>query len=141
MNKILILHILFLEIALAKSDPSLHFKVNIGLPHLKASKAVENASRLNKLKSLKNYVDLNKEISIKEIRKEWLQTAAPFHIKAIDEHYNIFEDIFGEAFFLPRIPLSIEYRQTDGSTMPVYFGNQIKPNEVHSFQLLLIVFY
>nr|CAH0098953.1 unnamed protein product [Daphnia galeata] len=117
------------EIALEKSDPSLHFKVNIGLPHLKASKAVENASRLNKLKSLKNSVDSNEEISIKEIRKEWLQTAAPFHIKAIAEHYNIFEDIFGEAFFLPRIPLSIEYQQTDGSTMPVYFGNQIKPNE------------
>lgn len=116
-----------------KSDPSLHFKVNIGLPHLKASKAVENASRLNKLKSLKNSVDSNEEISLKEIRKEWLQTAAPFHIKAIAEHYNIFEDIFGVAFFLPRIPLSIEYQQTDGSTMPVYFGNQIKPNEVHNF--------
>jgi large subunit ribosomal protein L38 len=70
------------------------------------------------------------EISLKEIRKEWLKTAAPFQIKAIAEHYNIFKDLFGEAFFVPRIPLSIGYQQTDGSTMPVYFGNQIKPYEV-----------
>ncbi|EFX88649.1 hypothetical protein DAPPUDRAFT_41519 [Daphnia pulex] len=112
-------------------DPSLHFKVNIGLPHLKTSKAEENGPRLKMQQSIKKSAEASsiEEISLKEIRKEWLKTAAPFQIKAIAEHYNIFKDLFGEAFFVPRIPISIGYQQTDGSTMPVYFGNQIKPYE------------
>ena len=62
-----------------------------------------------------------------------MKTCGPFHIKAIAEHFNIFDDLFGEAFFVPRIPLFIKYQQLDGSTLPVYFGNQIKPNEVKLF--------
>ncbi|KAK4019970.1 hypothetical protein OUZ56_001968 [Daphnia magna] len=118
------------EISRAKRDPNLHFKVNIGLPHLKPSRGEEYSCRQKILRSRKGLQSLpNEQISLEEIRKEWLKTSAPFHIRAVAEHYNIFEDLFGEAFFLPRIPLSIKYEQPDGSNLPVYFGNQIKPKE------------
>lgn len=135
----------FKEISRAKRDPNLHFKVNIGLPHLKPSRGEEYSCRQKILRSRKGLQSLpNEQISLEEIRKEWLKTSAPFHIRAVAEHYNIFEDLFGEAFFLPRIPLSIKYEQPDGSNLPVYFGNQIKPKEVKSpkfsYNLLIDVF-
>lgn len=105
--------------------------MNIGLPYLKPSRGEEYLHRQKILRSLKGtQSSQNEQISLEEIRKEWLKTSAHFQIRSIAEHYNIFEDLFGEAFFLPRIPLSIKYQQPDGSNLPVYCGNQIKPKEV-----------
>jgi len=73
--------------------------------------------------------DVTSEISLEEIRKEWQKTSGPFHIKTIVEHFNIFQDLYGEAYFVPRVPLNISYSFTNDISTPVCFGNQIKPNE------------
>jgi len=119
------------EIARNKKDPSLYFNVNIGLPFLKASRAEDYRQRQQHLRSLKSSSELNEtsEISLEEVRKEWLKTSGPFHIKTIVEHFNIFEDLYGEAYFVPRVPLDISYNFTDDVVTPVCYGNQIKPNE------------
>lgn len=112
-------------------NPSLFFKVNIGLPQLKPSRSDQFNQRQKTLQQLRQSKQSNSvEISLEDIRKEWLKTSAPFHIRAVAEHYNIYEDLFGDAFFLPRVPLTIKFKQPDGSSMPVYYGNQIKPIEV-----------
>lgn len=65
-----------------------------------------------------------------EVRNDWLNTSGPHHVRTLAEHFNIYEDLFGEAFFVPRVPLDIKYQQEDGAFLPVYYGNQIKPVEV-----------
>ena len=50
------------------------------------------------------------EINLEAVRKDWLQTSGPFHQKVIAEHYGIFQHLFGDAYFIPRIPLNISVR-------------------------------
>lgn len=105
--------------------------MNIGLPHLKPSRGEEYNNRQKSLFSTrKSSTGVNSPIQLELVRKEWLKTSGPFHVKAVAEHFNIFKDLFGDAYFLPRVPLSIQYQQPEGSSMPVYYGNQIKPKEV-----------
>ncbi|KAJ8973794.1 hypothetical protein NQ317_002795 [Molorchus minor] len=105
-----------LEQKLAESkfkDPSLHFKVDIGLP----------PPRISRSKQLEELL-----INLEDTKEEWLKTAGSYHIKQIADHYGIFEHLFGDAYFYPRIPLKIIYETEDGK-LPVYFGNTVKPSE------------
>ena len=120
------------EISRKAQDPSLHFKVNIGLPFLKPSRGEEYQQRMQLLKEKRAATTKDNEIPIDQIRQDWFKTCGPHHLKNLAEHFNIYEDLFGEAYFLPRVPLKISYPQLDDSVMPVYFGNQIKPYEVNT---------
>ena len=70
------------------------------------------------------------QIPLKEVKEEWLKTAGPLQIRKVAEHYGVYEDLFGDAYFVPRIRLDIKYKQRDDSFMPVCHGNVIKPAEV-----------
>lgn len=121
----------FEEIEKLERDPELFFKVNIGLPRLKPSRSQEYSERMAILKEVReNPEKLKASISLETVRKEWLTTAGPFHLKRIAEHYNIFQDLFGDAYFVPRIPLTIKYQDLDETLTPVFSGNHIKPSEV-----------
>ena len=110
----------------------MHYKVNIGLPYLKPSRSEEYAQRKKVLSERKSKAQASQlEVSLDSIHEEWVKTSGPFQIKNIAEHYNIFEDLFGEAYFVPRVALKIQYDQGDGKALPVYYGNQIKPAEVY----------
>ncbi|KAK7867748.1 hypothetical protein R5R35_002251 [Gryllus longicercus] len=113
-------------------DPTLHFKVNIGfkppvppkassvrkeLAALRCSKELEHLARTQKL-----------EIPLEAVEETWKTTGAPFHIKTIAEHYGVFQDLFGDAYFYPVKPLDIDYKSGD-LYHPVYRGNVIKPSE------------
>lgn len=64
------------------------------------------------------------------VHDDWFQTSGPLQIKRIAEHYKIFEHLFGDAYFVPRIGLDIKYNLEDGETqVPVYYGNLLKPSE------------
>lgn len=67
-------------------------------------------------------------IDIKRAKQVYLQRDGPERIKVIADHYGIFEHLFGEAYFIPRVPLNIFYN-TEDLRMPVYYGNTIKPKE------------
>lgn len=68
------------------------------------------------------------KINLKETKEEWLKTSGQYQIKTIADHYGIYEHLFGEAYFVPRIPLQIVFNQ-ESVNIPVYFGNVIKPSE------------
>lgn len=64
------------------------------------------------------------------VKNDWLQTSGNFHIRDIAQHYGVYQHLFGDAFFVPRVPLQISYQQSGAETaVPVYYGNTIKPSE------------
>lgn len=48
------------------------------------------------------------EIDLDEVRKEWMHSDGPKHIKSVATHYGVYKDLFGRADFVPRVPLTIE---------------------------------
>lgn len=88
---------------------------------------------LKKLKSDKNIEQLARnhklEVDLDEVKKEWLQTLGPYHKKQVAEHYSIFEHLYGEGFFVPFLNLDVFYDLNNGTSLPVYSGNVIKPTE------------
>lgn len=64
------------------------------------------------------------------VKKDWLKTSGPFHVKRLAEHYGVFEHLFGAAYFVPRVDLRITFSNGGGDVAsPVYYGNVLKPSE------------
>ena len=72
------------------------------------------------------------QIPLDEVYDEWVKFEGPAHLKRIADHYGIFEHLFGDAYFYPVAPLNIAY-EVNNEYAPVYYGNQIKPNEVREY--------
>lgn len=68
------------------------------------------------------------EIDLKKTRNEWFKTTGQFHIKAAVEHYGVYEHLFGDAYFFPRVPLNVTFDHKE-VLVPVHYGNIIKPAE------------
>uniref|UniRef100_A0A6P7G3F2 Large ribosomal subunit protein mL38 n=2 Tax=Diabrotica virgifera virgifera TaxID=50390 RepID=A0A6P7G3F2_DIAVI len=127
-----------LETKLAEAnykDPAIHYRVDIGLPPPKISRSKVLQERLKILKEQKKNPTLEKLardkkllINLEETNKEWLKTQAPVDIKKVADHYGVFEHLYGDAYFHPRVPLNILY-ETENGSLPVYYGNVIKPSE------------
>ncbi|XP_066148395.1 large ribosomal subunit protein mL38 [Euwallacea fornicatus] len=115
-------------------DPSLHYKVDIGLPPPQIPKKALLNQRLEHMKSRKD-TDLerlarnhNLFIDLEKCNSEWLKTVGPQHIRRIAEHYGVFEHLFGDAYFNPQVPLEIFYVK-DNVKCPVHYGNILKPED------------
>lgn len=48
------------------------------------------------------------EINLDEVKRDWLATSGQFHIRDLAKHFGIYQDLFGTAYFVPRIPLDIK---------------------------------
>lgn len=70
------------------------------------------------------------KIDLDEVQTNWEIGAGPHHLRVLAQHYGIFSDLFGNAYFVPRIALSIGYDYDEELLSPVYRGNTIKPREV-----------
>lgn len=58
--------------------------------------------------TLKNpTADVAVQIDLDEVKKDWLISCGPYHIRDIANHYSVYEHLFGAAYFVPRIPLNI----------------------------------
>ncbi|XP_043522800.1 39S ribosomal protein L38, mitochondrial isoform X1 [Frieseomelitta varia] len=111
-------------------------KVNIGflVPRLSSEK---KEAWMAERKIKRADVNFEKEVrsgklplNLEEVRKIWLETISPYNIRRIADHYSIFQDLFGNAFFFPIIPLEINYSINNNDTLvKVYTGNVIKPAE------------
>ncbi|XP_045494663.1 39S ribosomal protein L38, mitochondrial [Colias croceus] len=109
-------------------------KIDIGFPpERKADVRHEQIEHLKKLKSDKQLERLARnqklDIDLQEARKVWLETLGPQHKKQIADHYAIFDHLYGEGYFIPFLNLEVFYDLKDGSCLPVYAGNVIKPAE------------
>lgn len=76
-------------------------------------------------------------MNIEDVHTEWRKTNGPSQLKEISDYFGVYYDLFEDGYFLPVLPLNIEYPQkTDTDTVsPVYHGNLLKPSEVCPFVL------
>lgn len=95
------------------------------LKQLKEDKSKEQLAR-----NLKLEIDLN------EAKNVWLETLGPQHKKQIADHYAIFEHLYGEGYFVPYLNLEVLYDLKNGSYLPVYTGNVIKPAEALEYPIV-----
>lgn len=70
-------------------------------------------------------------IDLKKAKQTYLQQEGPNHIKVIADHYGVFEHLFGDAYFIPRVPLNIFFN-TEDFRIPVFYGNTVKPKEANA---------
>ncbi|KAK8723935.1 hypothetical protein OTU49_011613, partial [Cherax quadricarinatus] len=59
----------------------------------------------------------------------WETFTGPHHIRTLAEHYGIFRDLYGNAYFIPSVILKIFYDFDEETVTPVYRGNTVKPRE------------
>lgn len=68
-------------------------------------------------------------VPLDDVEEEWALNNGPEHIKAAAEHYGIFDHLFGDAVFLPVVPLRINYDSGEEEHL-VYRGNYLTPSLV-----------
>jgi large subunit ribosomal protein L38 len=82
---------------------------------------------------VRTYIDwmflISVEVPLTGVKEEWLKTVGPSQIKMIADHYGIYDHLFGDAYFVPRVMVDIGFKQKDGNLAPVHRGNIIKPSE------------
>lgn len=140
-------------------DPELSKKINIGFPQKKESRSKELYERLAHMRKQRTNPELEKlsktgececniwlnltykciswvfsvKVDLNAVHDEWLKTSGPLQIRRIADHYKIFEHLFGDAYFVPRVSLDIKYSLEDGETQaPVYYGNLLTPTDTQN---------
>ncbi|XP_075157466.1 mitochondrial ribosomal protein L38 [Haematobia irritans] len=126
-----------------KVDPELTARVNIGLPKLKQPRSEVFKNRWNHIKAQRANSELEKKarsqqmlIDLNEVEKDYNDTTRGYDLRIIADHYGIFEDLFGAAYFVPRVNLNIRYQANEDTLVPVYNGNIIKPLEARHVPLV-----
>ncbi|XP_005186602.1 large ribosomal subunit protein mL38 [Musca domestica] len=126
-----------------KQDPELTARVNIGLPKLKQSRSELFKDRWAHIKAQRANTELEKKtrsqqllIDLKQVDQDYGLTTRGFDLRVIADHYGIFEDLFGAAYFIPRVNLNIQYEADAETLVPVYNGNVIKPKEARNQPLV-----
>ncbi|XP_037937152.1 39S ribosomal protein L38, mitochondrial [Teleopsis dalmanni] len=117
-------------------DPEIIARINIGFPQLKAARSAQLKERLAVMKAHRKNSDLEKQarsrqllIDLKQVEEDYNRANGQFDLRVIADHYGIFEHLYGYAYFIPRIPLKIQYDNSNGNFSQVYNGNIIKPAE------------
>ncbi|XP_020297056.1 39S ribosomal protein L38, mitochondrial isoform X1 [Pseudomyrmex gracilis] len=121
---------------LSQGDSTVDFKIDIGFPVEKITRRNVPSSWIKKISANKHSSELERfsrtktlMVDLQKARKDWLLADGPFHIHRIAEHYSIYKDLYGDAYFMPTIPLNISYNLENDKLINVYNGNVIKPNE------------
>ncbi|XP_061703871.1 large ribosomal subunit protein mL38 [Cydia pomonella] len=111
-------------------------RIDIGFSRPKNSSSELRDARIERMKKVKADKNLEQlarnhklKVDLSEVRKEWLNTQGPNHKKQVADHYGIYEHLYGEGYFVPYKNLEVLYELKNGSSMPVYCGNVIKPAE------------
>lgn len=63
-------------------------------------------------------------IDLDEVDREYRATTGQYDLRVIADHYGIFDDLFGLAYFVPRVALDIQVSliQHVRSALVNYFG-------------------
>ncbi|XP_049829664.1 39S ribosomal protein L38, mitochondrial [Schistocerca gregaria] len=114
-------------------DPSLHYKVDIGFPKQSSKSSTDPKGRLNIYRENKHLEPLARkkqlEIPLNEVKEIWKRESAASQIKSVADHYGIYDDLFGDAYFFPSVMLDVHYKQSEDTFAAVHRGNVIKPSE------------
>lgn len=122
---------------LNQEDTTLTYKVDIGFPSVEISKKDMFVNWSKEIKIRKKDVNLEKQarkcqitVDLNKIREVWWITNGPRQIYTIAKHYGIYNDLYGDAYFIPNTYLEIDYDiGSDDVVARVYRGNVIKPIE------------
>lgn len=114
-------------------DPVVHAKVDIGFATKKISRkeVVSEHVKLLKLNKANKELELSARnnkllVPLEEVDAENAEVLTPSHVRAVAEHYSVYQHLFGDAYFHPVVPLKILYNEQN---VPVYRGNVVKPAE------------
>ncbi|XP_016993093.2 large ribosomal subunit protein mL38 [Drosophila takahashii] len=117
-------------------DPEVLARVNIGFPQLRDSRSAQLKTRLEHLKAQRSSKQLEQLarsnkliIDLEQVQRTYVKTTGQHDLRLLADHYGIFEHLFGSAYFVPRVPLSIAHQLAGDRLAPVYNGNVIKPAE------------
>ncbi|XP_050466330.1 39S ribosomal protein L38, mitochondrial [Cataglyphis hispanica] len=124
------------KIRLSREDPTLDFKVNIGFSVSRVTRRMITNAWSSEIIALRKNPELERAsrtrqllIDLQKVRQDWLQMDGPFHIHRIAEHYDVYKHLYGDAYFMPIVPLDISYELKDDKLARAYNGNVIKPSE------------
>ncbi|XP_024120245.1 39S ribosomal protein L38, mitochondrial [Oryzias melastigma] len=112
-------------------------RVDIGLPCRASHRRKEEKERRQVMRNNRSSVELERaarlrtlKVDLDRVQETWEQTAAPFHVRRLADHYGVFRDLFPNAYFLPQVTLRIRYGQ-DGAAQ-VHHGNRLTPTQAAS---------
>lgn len=115
-------------------DPTIYYRVDIGLPPVQKYRSKEVKERLGITKANRKNLELEKKsrnqellIDLEEVKRDWVKTSGPYQIKEVADHYGVFNDLFGDAYFAPQVYIDVSYNVSEDFQMPVHYGNIIKP--------------
>ncbi|XP_063281483.1 large ribosomal subunit protein mL38 [Pelobates fuscus] len=110
--------------------------VDIGFPVYRASFIKKAKARKELLKENHRNLELERasrhrtlQIPLDEVREEWEIISGPFHVQNVAKHYGVYKDLFGEATFVPTVPLKVYYNKGEEFVLPVHHGNMVTPSE------------
>ncbi|XP_061166666.1 large ribosomal subunit protein mL38-like [Saccostrea echinata] len=106
--------------------------VNIGFPLTKNSLIEEQTKAVIKKKRrqlLAIVQDGKLKIDLDKVDEESWNTNKQEQLHRLTEHYGIFRDLFGGAYFYPHVNLDVSYDIPDDYELPVYHGNRIEPSQ------------
>nr|XP_053646666.1 uncharacterized protein LOC128698475 isoform X3 [Cherax quadricarinatus] len=125
-----------IELDVTKDDPELYAPVNIGFPTVKTDRKEQLGQRLQHIRVLRENPLIEKksrigtlEADLEKVQAVWETFTGPHHIRTLAEHYGIFRDLYGNAYFIPSVILKIFYDFDEETVTPVYRGNTVKPRE------------
>lgn len=80
------------------------------------------------------------EVPIEAVSEQDFEGSGQERIHALANHFGIFRDLFGDAFFYPKIKLKVGYTVKEEENMinPVFHGNKLLPEEVCSPDIILL---
>lgn len=79
---------------------------------LRPSRSEQLRERLDLKRALsKSGVGAANLINLEQAKQDWIETCGPFHLKKIADHYKVFEHLFGQAYFTPRVQLNVKVKQ------------------------------
>ena len=84
--------------------------------------------------SVTSMVDLfiTVKVPLDGVEHAWKSELGPHHIRTVAEHYGIYKDLFGLAYFYPTTDMEITFPLDDESVIPVCRGNVLEPVMVGS---------
>ncbi len=71
-------------------------------------------------------------LPIDEVHNDWLSSKHfSTNLRMIADHYGLFDDLFKHGYFIPRIPLHVNYPYDNDQVTPVYSGNRLYAKDVN----------
>ncbi|XP_024893297.1 39S ribosomal protein L38, mitochondrial [Temnothorax curvispinosus] len=121
---------------LNRKDPTIDFKVNIGYAVPKITRRSITSAWSDEITARRNDTELERAsrfrkllVDLQTVRGDWRQTDGISHVHRLAKHYGVYDDLYGDAYFMPTVPLDVSYDLADDKLVRVYTGNVIKPSE------------